>query len=238
MLASSGQSSSSWASNPLSFVTLSLSRRAKEPGHLLHSALTCHRVGRHRISNRDICTRCTAQQLSKSSDESNRRAAVWADRRWNAELLESTTRLHTFITDIGTHPPGMALPRTARVWLNTSTAVLDVSAPAYTNRAWSPLRLVSLAQNRPSTMSFTIQSIHLPMERMARIGNSKRTNTYILEDAVQNSIGILGTTEMFVARLRVLGPAWGGYRNMHSYSSGRGLNLVRVGRRIRNSLCG
>ena len=57
-----------------------------------------------------------AQQLDSSSD--NRSAALWAYHRWNADWLESTTRLSTSIPDIGTHPPGMALPRTAWVRLN------------------------------------------------------------------------------------------------------------------------
>jgi len=33
--------------------TLSLARRAIVPGYLFHSALTCHRVGMHGVSNRD-----------------------------------------------------------------------------------------------------------------------------------------------------------------------------------------
>jgi len=34
--------------------TLSLARRAMEPGHLLYSALTCPLNGMHAVSNRDI----------------------------------------------------------------------------------------------------------------------------------------------------------------------------------------
>jgi len=41
--------------------------------------------------------------------------AVWADHIWNVEWLGSTTRLRTFNPDTGTHPPGLALPRTAWV---------------------------------------------------------------------------------------------------------------------------
>jgi len=48
----------------------------------------------------------------------HRSAALWADHRWNAELLENTMRLRTFVPDIGTHPPEMTLPRTAWVRLN------------------------------------------------------------------------------------------------------------------------
>jgi len=53
-----------------------------------------------------------------SSDGNNRRAVLWADHWRNAEWLNNTTRLCTFIPDIGTQPPGMALPRTVWVWLN------------------------------------------------------------------------------------------------------------------------
>ena len=45
-------------------------------------------------------------------------ATLWADNQRNAEWLESTTRLRTFIPNIGTNPPGMALSRTAWVRLN------------------------------------------------------------------------------------------------------------------------
>jgi len=50
----------------------------------------------------------------------NRSATIWADHRWNAEWLEKTTRLRTFISDIGTHPPRKVLPRTAWVPLSRS----------------------------------------------------------------------------------------------------------------------
>ena len=57
-----------------------------------------------------ICTsRTTTQQLS----DNIRSAALWVDNRGNAERLENTTRLRTFIPVICTHPPRMALPRTA-----------------------------------------------------------------------------------------------------------------------------
>jgi len=46
-----------------------------------------------------------AQQLISSPDNNNRSAALWADRRWNAEWLDNTTRLGTFIPDVGNHLP-------------------------------------------------------------------------------------------------------------------------------------
>ena len=56
-------------------------------------------------------------QLISSSDN-NRTATLWADNWCKKEWLVSTTRLRTLIPDIGTHPPGMALLRTAWVRLN------------------------------------------------------------------------------------------------------------------------
>jgi len=57
-------------------------------------------------------------QLISSYDNNIRRAALWADHRWNAEWLDNTTRLRTFIPDTGTPPSGMTLPRTTWVRLN------------------------------------------------------------------------------------------------------------------------
>jgi len=74
-----------------------------------------------------------------------------------------------FIPDIGTHPRGMTLPRTAWVRLNRLAPVWKASAPVYTNGVWPLLRLVSAAQrNRPLTiLAFNVQSIDLPVEHIA-----------------------------------------------------------------------
>jgi len=46
-----------------------------------------------------------AQQLTSSYyDDDNRSVALWADHRWNAEWLENTATLRTFIPNIGTRP--------------------------------------------------------------------------------------------------------------------------------------
>jgi len=152
--------------------TLSLSRRAMEPGHLLHSALTCPSSANARRLKARHPFVPAAQQLISSSDNNNRGAAQWADHQWNAEWAHNPTRLRIFIPDTGTHPPGMTLPRTAWVRLNrcrTSPPVSDVSAIAYTHGIWSPLRSVSVTQQKkPSTMlSSNVQSIDLPMDCMA-----------------------------------------------------------------------
>jgi len=95
--------------------TLSLARRAMEPGHLLHSALTCPPSANARRLKPRHPFAPAAQQLIIFSDD-NISAAHWADHWWNAEWLDNTTRLRAFIP--GTHPPGMTLPRTAWVRLN------------------------------------------------------------------------------------------------------------------------
>jgi len=53
-----------------------------------------------------------------SSSDNNTSAPFWADHRWNAEWLDNTTRLRTFIPDSGTHPPRMSPSRTACVRIN------------------------------------------------------------------------------------------------------------------------
>jgi len=68
--------------------TLSLVRRPTEPGHLGGNAR--HLKSRHPFAP-------AAQQLISSSDDNNRNVALWADHHWNAERLESTTKLRAFI---------------------------------------------------------------------------------------------------------------------------------------------
>jgi len=59
--------------------TLSLARRAMEPGHLLHSALTCPPdANAWRLKSRHPFV-TAAQQLTSSSDDNNRSAALWAN---------------------------------------------------------------------------------------------------------------------------------------------------------------
>ena len=98
--------------------TLFLARPAVESGHLLHSALTCPPGANIRRLKSRLPFVLAAQQLISSSDSNNIRTAHWADHQMKAEWLDNLTRLRTFIPDTGTHPPGMALPRTAWVRLN------------------------------------------------------------------------------------------------------------------------
>ena len=93
--------------------------RAMNPEHLVHSALTCPPSGKAWNLKSSHCPLAPPRNnLSILSYDNSRSAALWADHRWNAECFENTTRLRTFIPDIGTHPSGKALPRTAWVQLN------------------------------------------------------------------------------------------------------------------------
>jgi len=89
------------------------SHRAMEPGHLLHAAFTCESSGnvRHLKSRHPFVP---AEQPISPSDDNNRRLALWADHRWNAEF-DSIMRLHTFAP----HPSATTLSRTAWVRLNS-----------------------------------------------------------------------------------------------------------------------
>ena len=98
--------------------TLPPARRAMEPGHLLHSALTGPSSANARRVNSRHPFVPAAQQLISFSENNNRRAAHWADHQWIAEWAGNPTRLHIFIPYTGTYPPGMTLPKRAWVRLN------------------------------------------------------------------------------------------------------------------------
>jgi len=97
--------------------TLSLGRRAMEPRHLLHSALTRPpSANSRRLKSRHPFV-LAAQQLISLSDYINTRAMQWEDHQWNAEWTDNPTRLRIFIPDTAPTPPGVTLPRTAWVRL-------------------------------------------------------------------------------------------------------------------------
>ena len=74
--------------------TLSLARRAMEPGHLLHSALTCPpSADALRLKSRHPFVPA-AQQLISLSDNNSIRAAQWADHQGNAEWADKTPDFH------------------------------------------------------------------------------------------------------------------------------------------------
>ena len=176
---------SSQAFNLLSFVALELhfvlARRAMEPGHLLHSALTRpSSANARRLKSRHPFAP-VAQQLISSSDDS-RSAAIWAYHRWKAEWADNTTILRTFIPDLGTLLEWPCQKQRGS-GLTASAPVSDVSALAYTYGVWRPLlRPVNVAQtqrNKLTTMSFTVQTIVLPMDCMAwRLWTMRQSNAF------------------------------------------------------------
>jgi len=149
--------------------TLSLAHNNMEPRHLIHSALTCPsgRNAQH-LKWRHPFVPATQQYISSSNN--NRSAKHWADHWWNAGWLKNTVRLHSFIPEIGSHPPGIALSRTGKERLNRLRTGIRrfCSCCAYTNGIWPLLHLGSVTwKNRPPTMlSFTVQFTDLSVECM------------------------------------------------------------------------
>ena len=95
--------------------TLSLGRRAMDPGHLPHSALTCPSSAvAWRLKSKHPFVPA-AQQFISFCDNNSIRAAQQADHQWNTKCADNPTRLRTLIPDIGTQSPGMTLPR--RAWV-------------------------------------------------------------------------------------------------------------------------
>jgi len=125
-------------------VTLSLACRTTESGHLLHSTLTRSLGGNaRRLKSRHPFVPTAPQpsvHLTATTDV--RRSAQIA--KW----LESTARLCTFTSDIGTRSPIMTLPGTMWSSFTATPPVSDVSALAYTNGVWTLLQLVSVAQRQ------------------------------------------------------------------------------------------
>jgi len=76
------------------------------------------------------------------------------------------TRLRTFISDTGTHPLGMILPRRAWVRLNRLRTGVGRFPSCLYKWVWPSLRPVSVAQkNKPSTrLSSNVYSIDLLMD--------------------------------------------------------------------------
>jgi len=145
--------------------TLSLALRAMEPGHLLHSGLTCaSSANAWRLKSRHPFVPAALQLINLSHN--NIRVAHWADHQWNAEWADSPTKGRIFIPDTGKYPPERPSQEEPGSSLAASAPVSGVSAPACTNGVWLPIRPVSVAQkNKPSTMlSFNVQSIDLLMD--------------------------------------------------------------------------
>ena len=57
-------------------------------------------------------------KLLNSLSELDIRVKQWTIHKWNADYLESTSRVHAFIPRVSSRPLGMSLPRTSWVRLN------------------------------------------------------------------------------------------------------------------------
>ena len=124
--------------------TLSLTRRAMEPGHVLHSALTRpSSADARRLKSRHPFVPAAQQLISSPDNNNNICAAQWADYQWNVEWLDNTTRLRIFIPDTGTYPPEQPFQEPGS-GLTASAPVSGVSASACTNGVWLPLRVISV----------------------------------------------------------------------------------------------
>jgi len=159
--------------------TLSLGCRAKEPGHLLHSALTRppSAVARRLKSRHPFVP--AAQQVIRFSDINNIRTAQWVDHQCNTEWAKKPTRLRTLIPDTGTHTPGMTLPRRVCVRLNRlRTGVGRFRSCLYKWGMASSAACECGAEKQTSTMSsFNVQSIDLPTDCTAwRFWTMRQTN--------------------------------------------------------------
>ena len=66
----------------------------------------------------------TAWKLLGSLSELDIRVKQWTKHKWNADYLESTSRVHAFIPRVSSRPLGMSQPRTSWVRLNrTGTGI-------------------------------------------------------------------------------------------------------------------
>ena len=97
---------------------LSLACRAQEPEHLLYDRLSSPAYAGHRQLKSRHPFVPAALELLNDLNETDTSAAHWADYRWNVEWQKSTSRLHQFIADVSSSPPGVNYPRPSWVRLN------------------------------------------------------------------------------------------------------------------------
>ena len=99
--------------------TLFLANRAiHDPDHVLHRQLVGRQdaqLGRLRSRHPFVPA---AWKLLDSLFKLDIRVKQWMKHKWNAEYLESTSRVRAFIPRVSFRPLGMSLPRTSWVTLN------------------------------------------------------------------------------------------------------------------------
>ena len=98
--------------------TLTSARRALEPNHLLHHKIISPQLRQSRRLKSRHSFVPVARELLFNLNQLDIRAADWAEHSWKSEWNNCNTRLHHFIYNIDTPPPGMHLPRRFWVRLN------------------------------------------------------------------------------------------------------------------------
>ena len=98
---------------------LSLANRSiHDLGHVLHGQLVEQHDAHHgRLRSRRPFVPA-AWKLLDSLSELDIRVKQWTKHKWNADYLESTSRVRVFIPRVSSRPLGMSLPRTSWVRLN------------------------------------------------------------------------------------------------------------------------
>jgi len=138
-----------------------------ELGHPLHSVLTRpSSADARRLKPRHPFV-LAAQQLIRLSDNNNLRGAHWADHQWNAKWADNPTRLRIFIPNIGTHPPGVALPRRAWVRLNRLRTGVGRFPSCLYKWSMASSAACECGAEEQTIDHVVLQSINLPMDCMA-----------------------------------------------------------------------
>ena len=98
--------------------TLTLARRALEPNHLLHHKIISPELRQSRRLKSRHPFVPASRELLPNLNQLDIRAADWAEHSGRSEWNNCNTRLHHFICNIDTPPPGMHLPRRSWMRLN------------------------------------------------------------------------------------------------------------------------
>ena len=113
--------------------TLSLANRAiHDPDHVLHRLLVGH-LGRLRSRGPFVPAEW---KLLDSLFELDIRVKQWTKHKWNADYLESSSRVRAFIPRVSSRPLGMSLPKIFWVRLNCLQA--DVGCFHSSMYKWGP----------------------------------------------------------------------------------------------------
>ena len=142
---------------------LTLACRALEPDHLFrHKIISPELRQSRRLKSRHPFVPAAREPLF-NLNQLDIRATDWAEHSWRSEWNNCNTRLHYFIYNIDTPPPGMHLPR--RSWVRLNHLRNDSAHPCTTGE-WFHLRHATVAPRikRQSRYSLTIPCFSLLTE--------------------------------------------------------------------------